>query len=127
MAKNEQKKAAALEALCSSSTLTEAAEKAGISRRSLYTYIRQEHDFARAYREIQEAAATAAAEAAEARAAEASSMVESIMNDEDQPAAVRLKAAQIILENSTKRREKLESITQKCVSDTSGLAFDFGL
>lgn len=126
MAKSDQKKAAALAALCNSSTLTEAAEKAGISRRSLYNYIRQEHDFARAYREIQEAAATAAAEAAEARAAEASSVVQTIMNDEAQPASVRLKAAQIILESSTKQREKLESITQKCVSDTSGLAIDFG-
>lgn len=126
MAKNEQKKAAALEALCNSSTLTEAAQKAGISRRSLYTYIREDNDFALAYRNLQEMAATAAAEAAETRAEEASSVVKSIMDDETQPAAIRLKAAQIILETSAKRREKLEAITQKAVSATSSI-FDFSL
>lgn len=126
MAKNEQKKAQALAALMESSTLTEAAEKAGISRRSLYSYIREDNDFARAYRSLQEVTATAAAETAEARAAEASSVVKSIMDDEAQPAAIRLKAAQIILETSAKRREKLEAITQKAVSDTSSM-FDFNL
>ena len=126
MAKNEQKKAQALAALRESSTLTEAAEKAGISRRSLYTYIREDNDFARAYRSLQEMTATAAAEVAEARAAEASSVVKSIMDDETQPAAIRLKAAQIILETGAKRREKLEAITQKAVSDTSP-RFDFSL
>lgn len=126
MAKNEQKKRLALAALMESSTLTEAAEKAGISRRSLYTYIREDNEFARAYRNLQEMTATAAAEAAEARAEEAASVVDSIMRDEAQPAAIRLKAAQIVLETSAKRREKLEGITQKAISDTSAL-FDFSL
>ena len=126
MAKNEQKKRLALAALMESSTLTEAAEKAGISRRSLYTYIRGDNEFARAYRDLQEMYATAAAESAEARAEEAASVVDSIMRDEAQPAAIRLKAAQIVLETSAKRREKLEGITQKAISDTSAL-FDFSL
>lgn len=121
MAKNGQKKAQALAALMESSTLTEAAEKAGISRRSLYTYIREESDFARAYQALQDTAATAAAEAAEARAAEASSVVKSIMDDTAQPAAIRLKAAQIILETSAKNREKLERITQRAVNETAPL------
>lgn len=127
MAKNEQKKTQALAALMDSGTLTEAAEKAGISRRTLYTYIREDHDFAKAYRGLQEAAATAAAEAAESRYKEASSVVKSIMDDESQPAAIRLKAAQIILEACDKASQKSNEIVGKCVTDTAPSLFDFNL
>ena len=47
---NEQRKTRALNALLDSNTLTEAAEKAEISRRTLYNYIRYDGDFGAAYR-----------------------------------------------------------------------------
>ena len=121
----EQKKAAALEALISCNSLTEAAEKAGISRRTLYNYIRQDSDFAREYRRLQELAATAAAETAAARAAEASSVIKEIMDDKEQPAAIRLKAAALILETSERQRKKVEEITADCVSSTNPFFADF--
>lgn len=53
---NNQKKTAALVALADSKTLSEAAGKAGISPRTLYTYIHDDLEFSKAYRDIQEQA-----------------------------------------------------------------------
>lgn len=102
MAKNEQKKAAALAALAESSTLTEAAERAGISRRTLYGYIREDIDFSVAYKSLQEQATLRAYEAAAARRERASEVVEAIMEDTEQPGAVRLKAALALIEKADK-------------------------
>lgn len=49
---NNQKKTAALVALADSKTLSEAAGKAGISPRTLYTYIHDDLEFSKAYRNI---------------------------------------------------------------------------
>lgn len=100
MAKNDLKKQAALAALAESSTLTEAAEKAGISRRTLYGYIREDIDFSVAYKSLQEQATLRAYDAAAERRAHASEVVESIMDDEMQPGAVRLKAALSIIDKA---------------------------
>ena len=51
MSKDINKKKA-LEALLDSRSLTEAADKAGITRRTLYGYIHHEPDFAKAYEEL---------------------------------------------------------------------------
>ena len=102
MAKSDLKKAAALAALAESSTLTEAAEKAGISRRTLYGYIRNDLEFAVAYKSRQEQATPQAYDAAAARRAHASEVVEAIMDDAEQPGAVRLKAALSIIDKADK-------------------------
>ena len=47
---NNQKKTAALVALADSKTLSEAAGKAGISPRTLYTYIHDDLEFSETYR-----------------------------------------------------------------------------
>lgn len=117
MAKNEQKKAAALEALMQSSTLTEAAQKAGISRKTLYSYIRDDHAFSLAYKSLQEEASIRALEALEEQRERASSVVLSIMEDEKQPAAVRLKAALSILNAGAKQREDVYGIAAAHASD----------
>ena len=126
MPKNDQRKTAALAALVSSRTLTEAAEKAGISRKTLYSYIRDDFDFAKAFRDLQEEIVTSAAEEAQSMTEEATDVVKEIMENDELPAALRLKAASILLEISEKRAAKLESITNKCVSSTSS-PFDFSL
>ena len=110
MAKNEQKKTAALVALAESSTLTEAADKAGISRRTLYGYIRDDIEFSVAYKSLREQAALRAYEAAAARRAHASEVVESIMDDTEQPSAVRLKAALAIIDKADKLEAEVLSL-----------------
>lgn len=102
MAKSDLKKAAALAALAESNTLTEAAEKAGISRRTLYGYIRNDLEFSVAYKSLQEQATLQAYDAAAARRAHASEVVEAIMDDAEQPGAVRLKAALSIIDKADK-------------------------
>ena len=118
MAKHDQKQSAALEALIDSRTLTEAAEKAGISRKTMYNYVRHDVKFARAYRQIIEETATAAAESVEARAAKALSTIDEIMNDQEQPAAIRLKAAQVILDECDRKRARVTSIAEDNVTAT---------
>lgn len=120
MAKSDQKKSAALEALIDSRTLTEAAEKAGISRKTMYNYIRHDIDFAVSFRQMTEETATAAAEAVEARAARAAATIEEIMTDQDQPPMIRLKAAEMILEESDRKRSRVVSIAE---NNCTALAF----
>lgn len=121
----DPKKQAALEALLESSTLTEAAEKAGISRKTLYTYIRHDWDFSRAYKDMQDQSAIRAMESAQAARERASSVILSLMEDEKQPAAIRLKAAQAILEEGSKRGDQIREIAKSyCSSNAPGYPFD---
>lgn len=119
MARHDQKQSAALEALIDSRTLTEAATKAGISRKTLYNYIRNDVKFAKAYRQIIEESATASAENVEARAERAASTIEEIMSDPDQPPMVRLKAAEMILEDCDRKRSRVTSIAEANVATTA--------
>jgi len=110
MAKSDLKKQAALAALAESSTLTEAADKAGISRRTLYGYIREDIDFSVAYKSLQEQATLRAYDAAAARRDHASEVVEAIMDDVEQPGAVRLKAALSIIDKADKLEAEVYSL-----------------
>ena len=92
------------------STLTEAAERAGISRKTLYSYIRHDHDFSVAYSDLQDQATIRAMESAQAMRERASGVILSLMEDEKQPPAIRLKAAQAILEESTKQGARTSEI-----------------
>lgn len=104
------KKQAALEALMECSTLTEAAEKAGISRKTLYSYIRHDRDFSWAYSDLQDQATIRAMESAQAMRERASSVILALMEDEKQPPAIRLKAAQALLEEDAKQGERAAKI-----------------
>lgn len=110
MAKSDLKKQAALAALAESSTLTEAADKAGISRRTLYGYIREDIDFSVAYKSLQEQATLRAYDAAAARRDHASEVVEAIMDDVEQPGAVRFKAALSIIDKADKLEAEVYSL-----------------
>ena len=92
---NKQK---ALAALLDSNTITEAAEKAGITRQTLYGYMRDDADFSRAYKIAQERIALEQAETIAEERRRAKDTIFSIMEDTAQPAAVRLKAAESVLE-----------------------------
>jgi myo-inositol-1-phosphate synthase len=112
MAKSEQKKDAALVALLDSSSLTEAAEKAGVSRRTMYSYLHNDIDFARAYDEARNRQEVAYMDALTARRERAQGVVMEVLEDDDQPAAIRLKAAQIIIAAAAEQEKTIARITQ---------------
>ncbi len=88
----------AIDALLDSKTLTEAAEKAGITRKTLYNYLRTDKEFARAYKEARERLTLERLDTIEAEQAQAKAVMLEIMNDKQQNSATRLKAAQAILD-----------------------------
>lgn len=96
----ELNKAAALEALQTESTFTAAATKAGISRRTLYGYIYDDKEFAFEWRRQLQLKALARAEQAAEERETALAAIREIMNDAENPAAVRLKAAERLLEHA---------------------------
>lgn len=113
MAKNDQKKARALEALMESDTFTEAAEKAEISRKTLYNYLTEDRDFAQAHRAMQERRAIERGDLAEKNYKRAMDTVVELMEDQNTPSAVRLKAAVSMMEITAKEREKTGALAQK--------------
>ena len=116
MAKSDQKKQAALEALMDSNSLTEAAEKAGIARRTLYNYLRNDIDFARAYDEIRDRQAVAFMDDLTDRRQRAHAVILEIMEDTEQSAIVRLKAAQAILTAAAEQEKTVAGITRGNIS-----------
>lgn len=123
-ANSDQKKAAALAALLESDTLTAAAEKAEISRKTLYNYIRYDLEFAKAYESLREQEAISALERMEQQRERASGVILSIMDDAEQPGAVRLKAAQAIMEAAAKQGAIVASLAADNVSKSSPDIFD---
>ncbi len=115
-AKSELKKQKALAALAESSTLTEAANKAGISRRTLYAYIREDLDFSVAYKSMQERAIIDTYEAAAEQRAKAIGVLESIMNDMEQPVALRLRAALAVIDKANKLEASVLTLARSHVT-----------
>lgn len=113
MSKSDQKKQAALAALMGSSTLSEAAEKAGIDRRTLYNYLHNDIDFARAYDEMRDMQAVSLLDEMTERRRQASAVIMDLMNDTEQPGVVRLKAAQAILEAAAEQNRIVGSIASE--------------
>lgn len=116
MAKNDQKRQAALAALLDSSTLTEAAEKAGIDRRTLYNYLHNDLEFARAYDEIRDRQAVAFMDDLTDRRQRAHAVIMELLEDAEQPAAIRLKAAQTILTAAAEQEKTVAGIVTQNIS-----------
>ena len=115
MAKSDQKKQAALEALIDSNSLTEAAEKAGIARRTLYNYLRNDIEFARAYEEIRGRQTVALMDDLTERRKRAHDVIMGLMEDTEQPAIIRLKAAQAILAATAEQEKAVTDIIRETV------------
>ncbi len=116
MAKSEQKKDAALVALLESNSMTEAAEKAGVSRRTMYNYLHNDIAFARAYDEARNRQEIAYMDVLTTRRERAQGVVMEVLEDDDQPAAIRLKAAQIIIAAAAEQGKTVARITQSNIS-----------
>ena len=111
MAKSESKKAQALAALLESSTLTEAAEKAQISRKTLYMYMKIDTEFSKAYKAAQDQLILEQMESLTRDRERARTVILAIMEDEEQPAAIRLKAAQSIFAIAEAQQRRSIAIT----------------
>jgi len=110
MASSEQMKAKARAALLECNTLTEAADKAGISRKTLYNYMKTDPTFAAEYKEAQERLAleemgTVAKDRAEARA-----VIVEIMNNSELSPVVRLKAAASLYGIAATQQARIDTI-----------------
>ena len=110
MASSEQMKAKARAALLECNTLTEAADKAGISRKTLYNYMKTDPTFAAEYKEAQERLAleemgTIAKDRAEARA-----VIVEIMNNSELSPVVRLKAAASLYGIAATQQARIDTI-----------------
>lgn len=123
--RNEQKKAAALAALLECDTLSAAAERAEISRKTLYNYIREDHDFSRAYRGMMEEAAAGTLERLQEQETRAAEVVSSILQDEAQPAGIRLKAAHEIMAAAARQRETVAAMAAENDKRTAPLFENF--
>lgn len=94
----EMTKVKALEALIDSKNMSEAAAKSGIARRTLYDYLQHDPEFAKAFKAVQDRMILDRLDAVEADRQRALSTVFALMDDKEQPGAVRLRAAQTVLE-----------------------------
>ena len=101
----QQNKDRALAAMLESNTLTEAADKAGISRKTLYNYIRNDPDFGAAYRSARDQIVLEQMEALNNASDRATRLLLELMDDEEQPASIRMKAAQTVLSTAAKQHE----------------------
>ncbi len=117
----------ALQALLTSSTLTEAAEQAGVSRRTLYHYIHKDKNFARKYREMVTAQRVLTLDFIREKQESAFNFCENLMNDEEASEKTRLAAAKILIEGASKSDSLLSTIAEKDVDRTSELWSDFDL
>ena len=94
------KRERALQALTECDTLTAAAKAAGISRTTLWAYLK-EQDFCGALRAMQEQQALQRAEDAATVRRQALDTLRDLMQDEATPAKVRMDAARVLLDNAT--------------------------
>lgn len=127
MAKSQSldaKKTAALAALAESSTFSEAAKKAGVSRRSLYSWVRNDIEFSVALKAMQEALVVDSYERAMAQRAHAMDVISQVMDGEDQPGVVRLKAALALVDRADKLEQQVLALAGGHVKANAPIDFD---
>ena len=123
MAVNELKKAAALDAIQTETTFTAAAEKAGISRRTLYELFYHDSEFAFEYRRQLRLRSLERAELAAREREAAVEVIRSIMNDDKAPSAVRLKAAVQLIEYAEGGNKGELSFADSAIDSHTGFSF----
>lgn len=121
---SDGKKAAALAALAESSTFSEAAQKAGVSRRTLYNWVRNDVEFAVALKSQQEQLVVDSYERAMAQRAHAMDVISQVMDGEDQPGVVRLKAALALVSRADVLEEKVLALAGGHVQANAPIDFD---
>lgn len=102
------KKDRALEALSTSRTLAEASQKAGVSVRSIYNWLREDPGFKDAYNMMRSESMQLVADAVSQRTLEAVEVLAEIMRDKNMPATVRVRSAGIILDRYLRLSELVD-------------------
>lgn len=98
----QPKQREALDALLSGASMTEAAALAGVHRATLHNWCRDNTFFRAALRDAQSQQAGIVQDGLRASASKALETIESIMTDPEAPAAVRLRAATLIIQAVSK-------------------------
>lgn len=107
----------ALHALAEHATLTGAAEAAGLSRVTLYTYLRDK-SFRDRLQQQRAVLAIQRAEALENARTAAIKTITNVMDDESAPPAARIMAAKAVLMQATEADAAADNILQKLDFDT---------
>lgn len=111
------KKLRVLKALINSNSLSEASEKAGISRKTLYTYIEHDAAFSDAYLSMINRMYAAMLDDIWSKRDKALEIASRILEDETEKSADRLRAAQIIFGAFDGIMSKSVENTEKLISD----------
>ena len=114
--KTARLKDTALVAIQNSDSLTEAADRAGLSGQALYQILHNDSDLAMAYKETRARQTIAFLESLTARREHALDVITSLLDDTEQPGSVRLKAAQTILAATEKQMPVVDTIVNAEVS-----------
>lgn len=94
-------------ALATSSTIRDAAAKAGVSEKTIYQRLK-DADFKRAYTDFKKALIEQSATALSLELSNAVRAMGDIVTDESVPAAVRLQAADAIIKDTLRMREHIQ-------------------
>ena len=125
----EIRKAAALQALISSASITEAATKAKISRKTIYGYMHNDPTFLLEYRNAKRLQFREISDRLGDTATMATDTILSIMNDSETPAAVKLQSAKLLLDYFVRYRDVEGLLNQNLLEELeageeSALNFD---
>lgn len=121
---NIKNKEMALAALLDAPTLTAAAAAAGLDRKTLYNYLREDSQFAYEYKRQRQLRAIERAEQAAGEREAALQAIRDIMNDDEQPAAIRLKAAEKLLDVANDGFNRQANIAGDIWDVHSGFGFE---
>ena len=107
-AKEQIAKQRALEALIASTSIRQASQTAGVSERSIYSWLRNDQEFLTAYQDLRAESLQAVADKVGEKTAEAIEVLSSIMSDENERGSTRIRASQIILETHLRLTEIID-------------------
>lgn len=115
------KRAAILEALAAAGSITEAAEMAGVSRKTVYSYMNADTEFIAAYRDMKRGQVRDIAETMNKGAEKAAAFIAGLLDDQTAPPSVRLAAAVKMLEIGVKYRDAETAIDGATLQSLEGI------
>lgn len=110
----------ALEALAAAGTITEATELAGVSRKTIYSYMNADTEFIAAYRDMKRGQVRDIAEPINQGAEKAAAFIAGLLDDKEAPVSVKLSAAVKLLEIGAQYRETETAIDSVTLQSLEG-------
>ena len=127
MSKNDLKRSKALQAMTECDTLTAAATEAGISRTTLWEYLKDD-DFCAALRAMKEQQALRRADDAAGVRRAALDTLRDLMTDTATPAKVRMDAARVLLDSTSCDLRAADAVTGAIIDRRNDRSFmDLGM